>query len=175
MPKRPSTPVRPPVQSPTAAAHAPHSAPKAPAKNWEAVAQEYLAGWQRAKADFENLQKRVAQERGAWTDAATEQVLHDLLPIVDNFAAAFATVPADAKETAWLTGFQYIAKQLEKFLADHGVTPLAAVGQPFDPTQHEAIEHVPGPAGTVVTEVRRGYRFRDRMLRPAGVTVGNGQ
>ena len=126
----------------------------------------------RALADFDNYRGRVDRERAKSADSGKRDLILPLLDVVDGFdrALAHATeVPAGILE-----GFQAIHRNLLDMLQGQGVTPLVSLGQPFDPALHEAIGAVKGseyPAGTVAGEVRRGYRFRDELLRPARVRV----
>ncbi len=86
-------------------------------------------------------------------------------------------MPAELKGAGWIEGITLVDRKLRSLLESEGVTPIEAVGRPFDPREHEAIASIPGtgrPDGEVVAEVQRGYRVRDRVLRPAMVTVAAG-
>jgi molecular chaperone GrpE len=135
-------------------------------------AQEHYDRLLRLQADFENFRRRTRQEKDDFYKYASEQLVTALLPVLDNFALALAT-EGDSVE-GFKEGVRMIHRQLLDVLAAEGVTPIQAVGEPFDPTRHEAVaqddsgEH---PANTVVGEFRRGYCLRDKVIRPAMVRL----
>jgi molecular chaperone GrpE len=140
-------------------------------------ADENLALAQRAQADYANLKRRTAEEREAQLGLANEALLAKVVALADDFDLAIEHVPAEARETAWLEGIAAIDRKLRAILESEGVTPIEALGRPFDPQVHEALSHVTGtgrPEGEVVAEIRRGYRIRDRVLRPSLVAVSDG-
>ena len=142
-----------------------------------AQADEHLALAQRAQADYANLRRRTAEEREAMLGLANEALLAKVVALADDFDLAIEHVPADARETPWLEGIAAIDRKLRQLLESEGVTPIEALGRPFDPQVHDAVAHVPGtgrPEDEVVGEIRRGYRIRDRVLRPALVAVSDG-
>ena len=128
----------------------------------------------RLQADFENLKKRIDREKEDHYRHATASFVARLLPVIDNFDRAMgATKPARIDE-AFRDGLALIHKQLVDELCKEGLRPVEVVGKPFDPALHEAVATVFSstlPVNTVVEEVRRGYFFRDRLLRPALVRV----
>ena len=148
-------------------------APVAPAPR--AMDNEERERYLRLLADFANLEKRVEREKTDHTLRATEDLVYRLLPILDNFERAVATSGAAGGSGASLReGVELILRQLRDELQREGLEPIESVGQPFDPNLHEAVatETSSGlPPGTVVSEVVKGYRFRDRLLRPALVRV----
>jgi molecular chaperone GrpE len=140
-------------------------------------AADNKAGWQRAVADFANYRRRTEQERDATLGLANEALLAKLLLIVDDFDRAIANMPAELQGVGWVEGIVAIDRKLRQLLDSEGLTPIDAVGQPFDPHQHDAIiqEERPDVAeGTVTAEIQRGYRLRERVLRPAMVAVAKG-
>jgi molecular chaperone GrpE len=142
-----------------------------------AKADEHVALAQRAQADYANLRRRTAEEREQMLGLANEFLLAKVVALADDFDRAIEHVPEEARATPWLEGIAAIDRKLRAILESEGVTPIEALGQPFDPQVHEAVAHVPGsgqPEGEVVTEVRRGYRIRDRVLRPSLVAVSDG-
>jgi molecular chaperone GrpE len=142
-----------------------------------AKADEHLALAQRAQADYANLKRRSAEERDAMLGLANEALLAKVVALADDFDLAVDHVPANARETPWVEGITAIDRKLRQLLESEGVTPIKALGAPFDPAVHDAISHVPGtgrPEGEVVAEIRRGYRIRDRVLRPSLVAVSDG-
>ncbi len=136
----------------------------------------------RALADLDNLRKRLAREKTEWLTWGYEPVVKDFLPIVDNLERAISAsreAVAQGGETSpvvqgLLEGLELTLRQFGEVLERHGVTPIESLGQAFDPKIHEAVARVERddvPPGTVVAEYLRGYRFRDRLLRPAQVSV----
>ncbi len=137
-------------------------------------AAENKAAWQRSAADFSNYRRRTEQERDAMLGLANEVLLAKLLAIVDDFDRAIANMPAELRDVSWVGGISAIDRKLDQLLDSEGLTPIEALGKQFDPHEHEAIaqEDRPGvPEGTVVAELQKGYRIRDRVLRPAMVAV----
>ncbi len=125
----------------------------------------------RMQAEFDNARKRDAKERADFRDYAVGSAAEGLLPVLDNFALA---LKAKGTPEQFRTGVELIAKQLDDAVRALGVTPVEAEGSPFDPHLHEALgqlETTEHPDGTVLQEVRRGYRIKDRLLRPALVQV----
>lgn len=138
-------------------------------------AEEYLVALQRERADFNNFRRRTEQEREANLGLAGEDLIRKVLALADDFDRAVESRPASLADDPWADGVAAIDRKLRLLLESEGVTPIEAdPGRPFDPAEHEAIANVPGtgqPEGTIVDEVRRGYRLRDRILRPALVAV----
>ncbi len=138
-------------------------------------AEEYLVALQRERADFNNFRRRTEQEREANLGLAGEDLIRKVLALADDFDRAVESRPASLAEDPWADGVAAIDRKLRLLLESEGVTPIEAdPGRPFDPAEHEAIANVPGTGqaeGTIVDEVRRGYRLRDRILRPALVAV----
>ena len=142
-----------------------------------ARAEEHLALAQRAQADYANLKRRTAEEREQMLGLANEILLAKVVALADDFDLAIEHVPVEARATPWVEGIAVIDRKLRALLESEGVTRIEALGRPFDPALHEAISHVPGsgrPEDEVVAELRRGYRIRDRVLRPALVAVSDG-
>ena len=130
-------------------------------------AEEYLAGWQRAKADYENLRKRTDEQRLLLVKTATHELIMQLLPVLDSVDASLKHLQGEAR-----TPLEIIAKQLRGVLAGQGVTIICAAGKKFDPALHEAVTQVPGQPGICVAELAAGYKLHDQVLRPARVSVG---
>jgi molecular chaperone GrpE len=143
----------------------------------EQEAAENKAAWQRTAADFANYKRRTELDREQALGMANEILLAKLLVIVDDFDRAIANMPAELRNLGWIEGIAAIDRKLDLLLTSEGLTPIEAVGKPFDPHEHEAIaqEERPDVAdGTVIAELQRGYRIRDRVLRPAMVVVSTG-
>ena len=128
----------------------------------------------RLRADFENSRKRLTREKEESLKYANQSILSDLLPLLDHLELGLQAA-ASAKDVASvITGLKLIQGQFDRFLTDHGVTPIDAVGQPFDPHLHEALGQEPAagkPEGTVLHQRRRGYKMGERLLRPASVVT----
>jgi molecular chaperone GrpE len=125
----------------------------------------------RVQAEFENARRRASKEQQEFRDYATADVIKALLPVIDSFERALQ-VKSDSAD--FRSGVELIYKQLQDVLAKIGVQPIPARGEPFDPHYHEAIEIVEtkeAPDHVVLEELQRGYKFKDRLLRPAMVKV----
>jgi molecular chaperone GrpE len=125
----------------------------------------------RLQAEFDNFRKRQAKENADFRDYALTNAIRELLPILDSLDRALQTQPEGAE---FRKGVELIDKQFHDALAKVGVEPIDAKGQPFDPNLHQAIQMVESPQveeNHVVDELQRGYRIKDRLLRPAMVTV----
>jgi len=140
-----------------------------------AKADEYLAGLQRERAEFSNYRRRTSEEREAMLGLAGEDLIRKVLAIADDFDLAIDNRPADLAGSSWVEGVTAIDRKLRALLESEGVRPVEAeAGKAFDPREHEAIVTVPGTGraeGEIVDVVRRGYKLRDRVLRPALVAV----
>ena len=131
----------------------------------------------RTQADFENYKKRGAREKDEAIKFANRTLLERLVPIVDNFELGLSAARDQSEQSPIYSGMSMILKQLSDFLAESGLEPVDAVGRQFDPNLHEAIGHEPSdkvPEGHVIRQTRRGYRLKDRLLRPATVVVSSG-
>ena len=138
---------------------------------------EHKASLQRTAADFANYRRRTAEDRERELGLAGESLLRKVLAVADDFDRALDAMPDELKTVSWIEGIVLLDRKLRALLESEGVTPIEAVGRPFDPREHEAIASVPAtgrPDGEVVAEVQRGYRVRDRVLRPAMVAVAGG-
>jgi molecular chaperone GrpE len=160
-----------PLSDADAAGAAPETeAPLSP----EEILQDRLL---RLQADFDNYRKRIDRDKKDWAIYANEKLLKDLLPALDNFDLGLANGEKAGAPQALLEGLQLVRRQLESALANSGVTPIDAEGQPFDPNLHEAITHMPSPdipEGTVAAQTRRGWKMGDKLLRAAQVVVSSG-
>ena len=141
-------------------------------------AEEYLVALQRERAEFLNFKRRTAEERERDLGLAGEDLIRKVLAVADDFDRAIDARPESIAEEAWFEGVAAIDRKLRALLESEGVSAIPAEpGTPFDPREHDAIATVPGtgqPEGEIVEQVRRGYRLRDRVLRPALVAVAGG-
>ena len=129
--------------------------------------------WQRSAADFSNYRRRQQFEQEEASKYAVAPLLTDLLLTVDNFERAFAALPGELIQLTWIQGIEQIAQLVMQTLQRHGVRPIDAQNQPFDPRYHEAVMHEEGEgAHTVLQVFQRGYTLHERVLRPALVKVG---
>lgn len=136
---------------------------------------EYLSGWKRARADYENLQRDTDLRVQNGVKFATEGLLHELLPIVDHFKYAFNAIPEEARESGWLKGVEHIQTNFMRVLEGHGVELIKTVGQQFDPQLHEAVEEVEASgkqkSGTIAEEVTSGFTLHGKVIKVASVKV----
>jgi molecular chaperone GrpE len=131
----------------------------------------------RSQADFENYKKRAAREKEEAIKYANSALLERLITIVDNFELGLEAARSAGEDSPVFSGMSMVLKQLMDFLTEQGLQPIDATGQKFDPNLHEAIAHEPGdqfPEGVVIRQTRRGYRMKDRLLRPSSVVVSSG-
>lgn len=145
----------------------------APAEEAERRADEYLAQLQRLKADFDNYRRRMMQEQVRWQDQAVGRFVAQLLPVLDNLERALQAGQGVGYE-ALRQGLEMTLRQFRDTLVREGVSPVEAVGRPFDPACHEAMARVEGGGyeeDTVVEEFQKGYLYKGAVLRPALVKV----
>ncbi|MFA7315522.1 MAG: nucleotide exchange factor GrpE [Candidatus Paceibacterota bacterium] len=145
-------------------------------KKLRAEKEEYLTGWQRAKADYVNLQKEEEGKRKEMRGFIMGTLVEDLLPVLDSFDMAFANKEAWEKvDPNWRNGVEYIHQQFLRVLGDNNVTPINQTGVSFEPTIHESVETVPtddqSKDHTIATVIQSGYKMGERVIRPARVKV----
>jgi molecular chaperone GrpE len=141
----------------------------------KAKAEANLAGWQRAQADFINYKQRSEQEKKEAIKFANSLLMLDLLPVLDDFERAFASIPNRLVKFSWVDGIRLIERKFQATLEAQGLSPIKAAGEPFDPYQHEAVRQDIGEEGIVIEEAQKGYEYKDRVIRPSKVVVGNGE
>ena len=148
----------------------------------EKKALEYLAGWQRARADFLNYKKEEMERIGEFFKYANLNLILKFLPILDNFEIAEKKLPENIKNEENVKGILQIKNQILDFLKNQGVEEIKSVGEKFDPNFHEIIGEVsPSEAsakegefsepGTIIEEIQKGYKINSRLLRPAKIKV----
>ena len=145
-------------------------------KSRAAKADEHWDRLLRTTADFENFKKRAARERTESAQSATAALVQKLLPVLDHIemAQSAARNASDDRLASLQAGVAMIQQQLKTILAETGLEEIDATGKAFDPTQHEAVsmmESAQVPENEVLQQIRKGYRLRDRLLRPATVVV----
>jgi len=135
---------------------------------------EYLAGWQKERADFLNYKKEELERIGELMKYANMELILKMLPILDNFDIVERKLPNDLKNNENVKGILQIKSQLKELLKKQGIEEIESVGKPFDPHIHEAIEEVEEKnkeSGMVIEEIQKGYKIDNKILRPAKVKV----
>lgn len=134
--------------------------------------EEYLAGWQRAKADFENYKKDEIKRQKEFIAFANQNLINEILPILDNFDIAVDSLPKDLAENLWIKGILNIDIQLRDILRKNGIEEIKVKkGDKFDPNFHEAIASEED--GDEIVEVfQKGYLLNGRVIRPVRVKIG---
>lgn len=143
-------------------------------KDWEKLADEYLDGWKRERAAFDNYRKEDVERFSQAHQRTLRNFLSLLLPVLDNFELAFTHTPEEVKKSDWFVGYAYIKKQFEDFLTQQGVKVVETKEKEFDPRLHEAIEAEGGDGEgscMIIEELSKGYTLGDFVIRPARVRV----
>lgn len=180
MPDAAGTPGKPtasPAEQKARSTFTPNDQPEDETSSMQADLDRFRDLAMRTQADFENYKKRCAREKDEAIKYANTSLLERLIPIIDNFELGLAAARSEGEESPIYSGMNLVLKQLNDFLGDNGLQPIEAVGRRFDPNLHDAIAHEPSddvPENTVVRQTRRGFKFRDRLLRPAAVVVSSG-
>ena len=142
----------------------------------KAKANEYLDGWQRARADYVNYKKRMEREQAQVYQNASANVIRRFIEVVDDLDLALKNRPKSGDDAGWAEGIELIYRKLSSILEAEGVSIIETDGQYFDPNRHEAITHEQHPeleSGRIIAVVKKGYRMGDRVLRPAQVRVAS--
>jgi molecular chaperone GrpE len=137
---------------------------------------EFKAALQRERADFINFKKRTEREKSDMRSNIVGQTLTQILGVVDDFDRAMQATPDDVADDGWVTGFTLIHKKFRDLLVQLDVTELNPIGEPFDPTMHEAIGSIESDeyeSGTVAEVLQKGYMMNDKCLRVAMVRVAD--
>jgi len=133
---------------------------------------EYLAGWQRAKADLINYKKDEAKRQEVFVQWAHQAIVVDLISVLDSFEIALAGFKEEDKKTPLYKGFYMIYDQFKQALRKYGLSEIKAVGEKFNPELHEAIEKVKGgKPDFVIEEIQKGYLLNGRVIRPSKVKI----
>ncbi|NMA70198.1 MAG: nucleotide exchange factor GrpE [Desulfitobacterium sp.] len=143
-------------------------------KETKEKAEEYYAHLQRLQAEFDNYRRRTIKEKEELAKYASEQIIMDLLPVLDNFERAVAAAGESQDLQAYAQGVEMIFKQIQNVLEKEGLVAIESVGKPFDPNIHEAVLRVESeeyPENTVVEEMQKGYYLKEKVIRPSMVKV----
>ena len=138
-------------------------------------AEEYLANWQRAQADFVNYKRRTEQERLEFNNFANANLVLNILPVLDDMERALEAVPPKYKKHEWVEGVRLVERKFRTTLEGQGVKQINALGETFDPNYHEALRQENGKEGIILEEIQKGYMLNDKLLRPSRVVVGKGE
>lgn len=141
-------------------------------------AEHNLDQWKRAEADLQNYRKRVEKDRSELVKFGTAGLMRALLSTLDDLERALQTLPEACHRLTWAEGMLLIERKLQLTLQQHGLKEIEALGKPFDPSMHEALqeeETTACPDGHVSAVLQRGYMLHDRVLRPAMVQVAKGE
>jgi len=135
--------------------------------------EEYMAGWKRALADYQNLQKATQQQMDDFRKYANEDIIMQLLPLADYFQHAFDQIPEAEKNSPWLTGIKHIQSYFNKILQDNNITEIKALGEKTNPEVHEIVKEEASeqPEGIIIKVNQAGYKIEDKVIRPAKVTI----
>lgn len=144
-------------------------------------AEEYKKDWQRALADYKNLQKETSERRSEWAQMSKTMILEDFIPVYDNFKTAFFHHPilqADNEEhkqiKSWVDGIGYIMKQFGDVMKSHGIEEVKTIGEKFDPSLHESVgeEEIDGTeSGMILKEASGGYKMGGKVVKVAKVII----
>jgi molecular chaperone GrpE len=137
-------------------------------------AEEYLDGWQRARAEFANYKRRTERDMAQIRQHVKGDVLVQILPILDDLERALRDRPVEGESASWASGIELIYRKLLAVVESEGVEEIEAQGDSFDPNYHEALSHEESDQhqeGEIIDVLQKGYRMGDRVLRPALVRV----
>ncbi len=136
--------------------------------------EEYLLGWKRAMADYQNLKKETEKERISSLKYGAQVVILSLLPAFDHFNDAAAHIPKEDENKAWVQGIFLIKKELDEALKQFGLEVMECVGEKFDPGRHEAVgeeESKEVEPGIIIKQIQNGYTQNGEIMRPAKVII----
>lgn len=139
--------------------------------------EEYLNGWKRAQADYQNLKKQIASQQIDFVKFANENLILELIPVLDNFESAYNALPKDLEKNTWAQGIKFIKKQLEDVLAKNNVKPVNCLNKEFNPKFHEAVnfskekDKEKKEKLIICKELCKGYELNGKIIRPAKVEV----
>ena len=140
----------------------------------EKIKKEYLAGWQRSRADLLNYKKEETERITSILKYANEDLILKILLILDNIYLAENKIPDNLKNNSWVKGILQIKAQILDLLKNQGVDEIKALGEKFNPNFHEAIEEIDvenKEQGVIIEEIQKGYKLNDKIIRPAKVRI----
>ena len=139
----------------------------------ETKCQEYLNGWKRAQADYENLKKETDKKVRDLVEYSQANMILEILPVYDHFKLALRHIPDNQRKEEWVKGILYIKKQFKDFLKSLDIVEIKTVGEEFNPELHEAVarEESKEADNQIIKEVKPGYKIKDQVLQPAQVIV----
>lgn len=144
-------------------------------KKCESEKQDYLAGWQRAKADFVNARKEEDERRADFAGFVEAKIINDFLPVLDSLEMAMKDKDWQTLDKTWQDGIKCLHSQFTDILKGYDVEEIKIMGERFDPAKHEAIGEVSASEekedGLVAEEIRKGYKIRNKIIRPAQVKI----
>lgn len=138
-----------------------------------AKCEEYLAGWKRAQADYQNLKREHEGQMAKLMETATSALAEGLLPIIDHYELAVKHIPEGKSREEWVQGFIHIKKLFDEFLAESNIKKIKTVGEQFDPCWHEAVsvQESDQDEDEIIEEVQSGWMINNQVLRHAKVIV----
>lgn len=135
---------------------------------------DYLDGWRRERAEFQNFRKRLEGRQSEYTRRAKATAVGSLLNLADSFQAVVKHIPKEVASHSWTQGVQHVARQFEQLLQDQGVAVISETNVPFNPAVHEAIEQIKNKeikSGIVLEVIQPGYKLGEHILKPARVKI----
>ncbi|MCX6782073.1 MAG: nucleotide exchange factor GrpE [Candidatus Magasanikbacteria bacterium] len=133
--------------------------------------EQYKTGWQRALADYQNLQKEMSARRAEWAEMSEQQILEEFIPVYEHLKMA---VQGTDDNSSWLEGVKHVLKQFADILKNHGVEEIKTVGEKFNPELHEAVGYEPMEGvgeDEIIKEISSGFKMGERVIRAAKVIV----
>jgi molecular chaperone GrpE len=149
-----------------------------PTENLEKEVQELNQRLMRIAADFDNYRKRTRMEKEEFMKYANSNLISDLLPVLDNFQRALDIKEPNEEVKKFLAGMEMIYRQLMQILEQAGLVPINALGETFDPQKHEAVMQVEdssAPDNSILEDLRCGYMYKDKVIRPSMVKVAKNE
>lgn len=147
---------------------------KAKLKQTDLKIQEYLSGWQRAKADYLNLEIQTEKQRSEWMKFANMETIKEIIQILESFEHSLIQAPKEIKSHQWTKGIEQIVQQINGFLKAQGVEKIKTVGEKFNPDYHEALYREKGSEDKediICKEIQAGYQMHGKVIKPAKVAI----
>ncbi|MFA4890032.1 MAG: nucleotide exchange factor GrpE [Candidatus Paceibacterota bacterium] len=144
-------------------------------KKCNAEKQDYLAGWQRAKADFVNARREEEERRADFAGFVEAKIINDFLPVLDSLEIAIKDKDWQTLDKTWQDGIKCLHNQFVEILKGYGVEEIKALGDKFDPSKHESVGEISASDekedGIVAEEMRKGYKLKDKIIRAVQVKI----